>query len=128
LTTSEADEPGRTAPVEMPQPTPPPAPTTAPPRAPAAVPEELARPPAPEPVEERLPGLEPTTTVARPVVAAAREPQTLYVPLAVTVGDGFKFGCGFFLALVLAMLVGFVLLAALFALTTVFGLNLPISR
>jgi hypothetical protein len=64
--------------------------------------------------------------VARPV--AARERETLYVPLAVTVGDGFKFGCGFFLALVLAMLVGFVLLAALFALTTVFGLNLPISR
>jgi hypothetical protein len=54
--------------------------------------------------------------------------ETLFVPLAVTVGDGFKFGCGFFLALVLAMLVGFVLLAALFALTSLFGLNLPISR
>jgi hypothetical protein len=126
LTTSEADEPGRTAPVEMPQPTPPPAPTTAPPHAPDAAPEELSRPPAPEPVEERQSVVEPVTTVARPV--GARDPQTLYVPLAVTVGDGFKFGCGFFLALVLAMLVGFVLLAALFALTTVFGLNLPISR
>ena len=51
----------------------------------------------------------------------------MYVPLAVSIGDGFKFGCGFFLALVLAMLVGFVLLAALFVLTSLFGLNLPIS-
>jgi hypothetical protein len=50
------------------------------------------------------------------------------VPLAITVGDGFKFGCGFFLAFVLAMLVGFVLLAALFLLTSLFGLNLPITR
>ena len=50
------------------------------------------------------------------------------MPLAVTIGDGFKFGCGFFLALVLAMLVGFVLLAALFVLTSLFGLNLPLTR
>ena len=47
------------------------------------------------------------------------------MPLAVSIGDGFKFGCGFFLALVLAMLFGFVLLAALFVLTSLFGLNLP---
>ena len=52
----------------------------------------------------------------------------MFVPLAVNVGDGFKFGCGFFLAFVLAMLVGFVVLAALFALTSLFGLNLPITR
>ncbi|HEV7661902.1 MAG TPA: hypothetical protein VGQ62_00105 [Chloroflexota bacterium] len=54
--------------------------------------------------------------------------EVLYVPLAVNIGDGFKFGCGFFLAGVLAMLVGFVLLAALFVLTSLFGLNLPIAR
>jgi hypothetical protein len=52
----------------------------------------------------------------------------MFVPLAVSIGDGFKFGCGFFLALVLAMLVGFVLLTALFVLTGIFGLNLPLSR
>jgi hypothetical protein len=51
-----------------------------------------------------------------------------YVPLAVTIGDGFKFGCGFFLAMVLVMLIGFVLLAALFLLTSLLGLNLPITR
>jgi hypothetical protein len=64
--------------------------------------------------------------VARPADRA--EQQVLFVPLAVSIGDGFKFGCGFFLALVLAMLVGFVLLAALFVLVNLFGLNLPISR
>jgi hypothetical protein len=52
----------------------------------------------------------------------------LYVPLAVSIGDGFKFGCGFFLASVLAGLVGFVLLAALFLLMGVLGLNLPLGR
>lgn len=51
--------------------------------------------------------------------------EVTFVPMAVTVGDGFKFGCGFFMAFVLAMLVGFVLLAALFALNSLIGLNLP---
>jgi hypothetical protein len=64
--------------------------------------------------------------VARPATVADRE--TLFVPLAVSIGDGFKFGCGFFLALVLVLLIGFVLIAALFVLTSLFGLNLPISR
>ena len=69
---------------------------------------------------------EATKLIARP--ASPIEQQVTFVPLAVSVGDGFKFGCGFFLALVLAMLIGFVLLAALFVLTSLFGLNLPISR
>jgi hypothetical protein len=69
---------------------------------------------------------EPVAFAVRP--ASAQEREMLFVPLAVNVGDGFKFGCGFFLALVLAMLIGFVLLAALFALTSLFGLNLPITR
>ena len=52
-------------------------------------------------------------------------PEVTFVPMAVSVGDGFKFGCGFFMAFVLTMLVGFVLLAALFALNSLIGLNLP---
>jgi hypothetical protein len=61
--------------------------------------------------------------------AASRlEQEVMFVPLAVSVGDGFKFGCGFFLALVMTMLIAFVLFAALFVLTSLFGLNLPISR
>ncbi len=63
---------------------------------------------------------------AQPV--ASVQPEVTFVPMAVTIGDGFKFGCGFFLALVVAALVGFVLLAALFVLTGLFGLNLPLGR
>jgi hypothetical protein len=68
----------------------------------------------------------PTVTSVRP--AAPTERELVYIPLAVNIGDGFKFGCGFFLAMVLALLVGFVLLAALFVLTGLFGLNLPLTR
>jgi hypothetical protein len=52
----------------------------------------------------------------------------MFVPLAVSIGDGFKFGCGFFLAMVVAVLVGFIFFAVLFVLTSLFGLNLPLSR
>jgi hypothetical protein len=96
---------------------------------------DLAQPAAPEslatsaataaPVEAYAP-TERVAIPAQPLTAPERE--TVFVPMSVTIGDGFKFGCGFFLALVLAMLVGFVLLAALFALTSLFGLNLPITR
>jgi hypothetical protein len=143
LTTPESEEQGKTAPIDLPPipPAPPPSrarksaaarPTddpvsSAPPEPPALTPEEP--PPAP-PVE---PPTEVTTTavVEAPVVvrpANRLEQEVTFVPLAVTVGDGFKFGCGFFLAFVLAMLIGFVLFAALFVLTNLFGLNLPISR
>jgi hypothetical protein len=70
--------------------------------------------------------VEPAAVAAQAISPPERE--TVFVPMSVTIGDGFKFGCGFFLALVLAMLVGFVLLAALFVLTSLFGLNLPITR
>jgi hypothetical protein len=76
-------------------------------------------------VEQYAP-TEPVGILAQPLTSSERE--TVFVPMSVTIGDGFKFGCGFFLALVLAMLVGFVLLAALFVLTSLFGLNLPITR
>ena len=70
--------------------------------------------------------VEPAAIVAQPISPPERE--TVFVPMSVTIGDGFKFGCGFFLAMVLALLVAFVLLAVLFVLTSLFGLNLPISR
>jgi hypothetical protein len=102
---------GRTAPIDVPpEPT---SPLTAPPAEDGELP-----PPAPAEANQA------EAAVAAPQIA----PETVYVPLAITIGDGFKFGCGFFLALVLVMLIGFVLLAALFLLTSVLGLNLPITR
>jgi hypothetical protein len=63
-----------------------------------------------------------------PAAAPGEHGEVLYVPLAVTVGDGFKFGCGFFLALAMAVLTGVLVMAALFALTSFMGLNLPVGR
>jgi hypothetical protein len=82
---------------------------------PAEVPEPEVRP-APEPPPPP------------PPVVTQVEHETVYVPLAVSIGDGFKLGCGFFLAMVIALLVGFVLLALLFVLSSLVGLNLPLSR
>jgi len=116
LTVSETDDKGRTAPIELPTP------VASPPTEPGHVdasPEELQTPYPAKVVGDHVPAQ------ARP--ATPQEREVLFIPLAVNIGDGFKFGCGFFLALVLAMLVGFVLLAALFALNGIFGLNPPIA-
>jgi len=128
LTTPEAEEQGKTAPIELvPEPAVPPTATPAP-EAPAAPAPTAPVAPAPEPEAAPDDGRIEVEPEPAPSVALSAPPQTTYVPLAVTIGDGFKFGCGFFLALVLAMLVGFVLLAALFVLTSLFGLNLPLTR
>ncbi|MCA1646434.1 MAG: hypothetical protein LC797_13580 [Chloroflexi bacterium] len=118
MTSSEPDDKSKTRPIELPTPAPPP--PAQPEPAPEFEPAEVEPPTAPTAVAE------PVTMSARP--ASSHERETLFVPLAVNVGDGFKFGCGFFLALVLVMLIGFVMVAALFALTSLFGLNLPITR
>lgn len=65
-------------------------------------------------------------TVVRPIERPSSD--VLFVPMAVTVGDGFKFGCGFFLALVLTLLAALVVVAALFAVLGVAGLTLPLAR
>jgi hypothetical protein len=132
LTTVEPDEQGKTARIEQPAPPAAPSPSSAPPA--ATPPPDAPETPAtePEPIEASVLA----APVGRGVIegsvihhtSTTREQDVVFVPLAVNVGDGFKFGCGFFLAMVLAMLIGFVLLAALFVLTSLFGLNLPISR
>lgn len=119
MTNHEADPQGST--VELPA-DPPATPAVSPPAPETRQPEPEASPP-PAPVEIPLP---PPPHVVAP--AAPGEREVLYVPLAVNIGDGFKFGCGFFLAMVIALLVGFVVLAALFVITGLFGLNLPLTR
>lgn len=130
MTTVEPDEQGKTARIEQPAPAASPSPSSTPPAAtpPPDAPETPAVEPPPaeaQRAEEPVAGII-EQTVYQP--SPARKQDVVFVPLAVNVGDGFKFGCGFFLAMVLAMLIGFVLLAALFVLTSLFGLNLPISR
>ena len=149
MTTSDPEEQAKTAPITLPSTAEAPAATAAdkppttepssPPVPPVAeahdeVPAAVVHEPPPWSPPPRPITTEAVDSVpAQPAVAAPGPigkigTDVLYVPMAVSIGDGFKFGCGFFLALVLAMLVGFVLLAALFVLTSLFGLNLPISR
>lgn len=139
MTTYEPPEPGRTAPIET-QATTPPTPdetfAAPPPRLvtpDASVEESAWAAPTSEDVGLRsdMPPAEvehPSVATAVPVTAVAGTPDVTYVPLAVSIGDGFKFGCGFFLAAVVALLVGFVVFAALFALTSLSGVNLPLGR
>jgi hypothetical protein len=124
LTTPQPDEQGKTAPIELPGHQPPPS------EAPSELrPSGVVVPPpaAPPPddgsalVADSSPGV-----VIRAAPAGGQD--VTYVPLVVTIGDGFKFGCGFFLAMVLAALIAFVLLAALFVLTGLLGVNLPLAR
>ena len=86
---------------------------------------EPVSPPPEEPAAE--PSVGDNSQDSTAAIQAVR-PEVTFVPMAVTVGDGFKFGCGFFMAFVLAMLIGFVLVAALFALNGLIGLNLPLGR
>jgi hypothetical protein len=60
--------------------------------------------------------------------APAEAAEVVYVPLAVTVGDGFKLGCGFFLAAGLGVLLLLVVLSAIFALTSLLGMNPLLGR
>ena len=140
MTTPEADEPARTAPTEAHSQQPSPPPLESPSaesepspfhegETPEAAPPEPTPPPmvadATAPISVLAP---PRPTIPAAVAPIAAEREVTYVPLAVTIGDGFKFGCGFFLAMVLALLVGFVLVAALFVLTGLSGVALPIGR
>ena len=133
MTTPEADEQAPRAPRESPGQQPPPITVSPPPpEGPSAESEPSPFPDAGTELQEPLaaPASQPTQLIptAPSRAAAVAEREVTYVPLAVTIGDGFKFGCGFFLAGVVALLVGFVLLAALFVVTGLFGLNLPIGR
>jgi hypothetical protein len=125
------DEQEKTTPIELPaQPGPPPAASpfeapVAPESAPAMV---DGAPRVAMPAVERVDAFSDAPPVMVPHAVRPDQREVTFVPLAVTIGDGFKFGCGFFMAMVLVALVGFVALALLFVVTSLLGLNLPISR
>ena len=89
-------------------------------------PAETAEPTPDRPAQEHAADAPRATAVPGGGQSPSAE-SVVYVPLAVTVGDGFKFGCGFFMALAMTMLMGFVLLAALFALTSFMGITVPVA-
>jgi hypothetical protein len=127
-----SDEQDKTAPIELPaQPAPPPAASPSESRASPELAQGVTegRPLGSLPIVESAMAADseaPPAMVPHPVSPGQRD--VMFVPLAVSIGDGFKFGCGFFMAMVLAALVGFVVLALLFVVTSLLGLNLPITR
>ena len=55
-------------------------------------------------------------------------PEPVFTPFSLTVGDGFKFGCGFMMALAIAILI-LLLIFSLFALVaSLVGVPLPGTR
>lgn len=55
-------------------------------------------------------------------------PAMLYPPLSLTVGDGFKFGCGFAMALAIALLIGLLLLSLAALAASLAGVPLSFGR
>jgi hypothetical protein len=66
----------------------------------------------------------PWETPAQPADEPAL-PEPVFTPFSLTVGDGFKFGCGFMMALAIALLI-LLLIFSLFALAaSLVGVQLP---
>jgi hypothetical protein len=108
-------------------------PSEAPEHPPIVSPEPIAPPPpvpanGSETVEAPVVAEPLATRSAAPVAPIAPPAEVVYVPLAVTVGDGFKLGCGFFMAAVVTLLAGMVVVAALLALGVAMGVSLPVGR
>ena len=54
-------------------------------------------------------------------------PEPIYLPMALSVGAGFKFGCGFMLALAKAALALFLVSSVIFFVASLLGLPLPLG-
>jgi hypothetical protein len=83
-----------------------------------------------------LPGIAPPRTAATwsPTALSheppeeAPPPEPVFTPFSLTVGDGFKFGCGLSMALTIAALIFLLALSVLFLLASLVGAPLPIGR
>jgi hypothetical protein len=81
--------------------------------------------PTPSTVEGAQVAAPAPATVTRP--AGTTTDELVYTPFALSVGDGFRLGCGIVLA-VFVTIMGVVLLAAIgFLLASMAGLNIPIG-
>jgi hypothetical protein len=55
-------------------------------------------------------------------------PEPVFTPFSLTVGDGFKFGCGFTMALVIAALIGLLALSLVLLVASLVGAPIPFGR
>jgi len=90
------------------------------------LPEETRpQPPAREPDPEPEPAWE---APPRTIEDAAALPEPVFTPFSLTVGDGFKFGCGFMMALSIALLILLLIISLFFLAASLVGVPLPGSR
>ena len=79
--------------------------------------------------QEREPALEPEPPAweppPRPPDDAVELPEPVFTPFSLTVGDGFKFGCGFTMALAIAALILLLILSLFFLAASLVGVRLP---
>jgi hypothetical protein len=76
--------------------------------------------PTPPPIAEAYPEERTFRRAGEVPVVAASE-------IRISVGDGFKFGCGFLLAVAIALLVGILALSVGFLLASLLGIPLPVA-
>ena len=67
-----------------------------------------------------------TAPVGRPPGYPLDQQEPIYLPLALSVGAGFKFGCGFMMAVTMTALVVFLVLSIVFFVATLIGIPLPL--
>lgn len=67
---------------------------------------------------EEAASLEPAPTYDQPVA---------YVSLGLTVGDGFKFGCGLMMAVVITVLVGLLVISVALLVASLMGVPVPLG-
>jgi hypothetical protein len=79
--------------------------------------------------QKREPALEPESPAWEPPPLppddAVALPEPVYTPFSLTVGDGFKFGCGFTMALAIAALILLLILSLFFLAASLVGVRLP---
>ena len=81
-----------------------------------------------QPQERELPPEAPAWEQPAEPAAEPALPEPVFTPFSLTVGDGFKFGCGFMMALAIALLI-LLLIFSLFALAaSLVGVPLPGTR
>jgi hypothetical protein len=65
------------------------------------------------------------------VAAAERAdalPEPVFTPFSLTVGDGFKFGCGLSMALTIVLLIGLLLVSLVLLAASLVGAPVPFGR
>ena len=55
-------------------------------------------------------------------------PEPVFTPFSLTVGDGFKFGCGFTMAVAIAVMIVLLALSIIWLAATVVGVTPPFGR